>query len=62
MVVSVGNSLEYNKRINNICRKARALFVASNLYGNIGYIFDDFLGNFTVTDADGEVGKEVSFL
>jgi hypothetical protein len=48
-------------KINDFCEKINAKMIACNVYGNIGYIFNDFLNYFEIEDVDGEDIKEVFF-
>lgn len=34
-------------------------YIASNIYGNCGFVFDDFLSDFSVSDVDGEATRRV---
>jgi len=47
---------------NNICRQSKVKMIGSDVKGVCGYIFNDFLNDFEVTDADGEIQLEVSYL
>lgn len=50
------------KDINLLCRSMQTKFVGSRVQGVCGLIFNDFLDNFDVIDADGESTKEIPLL
>ena len=49
-------------KIDNLCRSAKVTLTAATVYGNCGYVFNDFLKKFQILDLDGEPVKEVYIL
>lgn len=55
------------KSVSSMCEKKKydggtqPKLIACKLYGNCGYIFNDFGRSFEVFDADGEEQQEVTF-
>ncbi len=59
-VIALSGSFDAMKRLDLLCRRSgHTKLVAARTFGSCGYVFNDFLPGFTVTDVDGEVYKEV---
>ncbi len=59
-VVAVNSSFSDLKKLNLLCRQSNTRLVAANVFGGCGLVFNDFLSQFSVSDADGENYKEVN--
>ena len=44
---------------NTLCRESKVKMIGCDVKGVCGFIFDDFLHDFEVSDADGEIQNEV---
>ena len=57
----IGANIPFSKlrKIDNLCRSTKVTLTSASVYGNCGYVFNDFLKKFEVLDTDGETTKEV---
>ena len=61
-VIVPGGSFRMQKRVNALVRassRRKATFTSCGVFGNTGYVFNDFQNDFEVIDVDGEQEREV---
>lgn len=62
-LLAPGGDFRTSKKLNQLLRSSshlhKAKFISCNVYGNCGYVFNDFQAGFEVLDVDGEQSKDV---
>ena len=59
-VIAANIPLNRLKKIDTLCRQSKVLLTTASVYGNSGYVFNNFFKKFHIFDSDGESVKEVN--